>query len=126
MNLSGTAVRYWLQKLHLPPEQLLVISDDLNIPFGDIRFRLKGSSGGHNGLENIIALLGTDAFARIRVGIGNDFSLGGQIGYVLGNLSEEELKSVDEMSGLIVKGIEEWVTIGTERAMNTLNIRQKH
>ena len=74
MNLSGNAVRYWLQKLDLGVESLLVISDDLNLPFGTIRMRARGSDGGHNGLENIIWTLESDQFARIRIGIGNDFA----------------------------------------------------
>ena len=76
MNLSGNAVRYWLQKLNLPLENLVVISDDLNLPFGTLRMRTGGSAGGHNGLENITELLESDQWIRIRVGIGNDFSRG--------------------------------------------------
>ena len=86
MNLSGNAVRYWMTKLKLPVENLLVICDDLNIPFGTLRMRKKGSDGGHNGLKNIQELLGTQDYARIRVGIGNDFQKGGQVDFVLGKL----------------------------------------
>ena len=73
MNLSGNAVRYWVNKMNLPLENLLVICDDLNLPFGSMRMRKKGSDGGHNGLKNIEAMLGTQEYARIRIGIGNDF-----------------------------------------------------
>lgn len=90
MNLSGKAVRYWMNELKIQPENLLVISDDLNIPFGTLRLRKNGSAGGHNGLTNINELLGTQEYARIRVGIGNDFGRGQQVGYVLGELSKEE------------------------------------
>ena len=83
MNLSGNAVRYWMQKLNLPLENLVVISDDINLPFGTLRMRGNGSSGGHNGLESITERLETDQWARIRVGIGNDFSRGRQVDYVL-------------------------------------------
>ena len=97
MNLSGNAVRYWMTKLKLPVENLLVICDDLNIPFGTLRMRKKGSDGGHNGLKNIQELLGTQDYARIRVGIGNDFQKGGQVDFVLGKLDGEELKAMPEI-----------------------------
>ena len=90
MNLSGKAVRYWLNETKIPLENLIVISDDLNIPFGTLRLRKGGSAGGHNGLTNISEMLGTQDYARIRVGIGNDFSRGGQIDFVLGELSAED------------------------------------
>ena len=94
MNLSGKAVRYWMNELKIPVEQLMVISDDLNIPFGTLRLRKNGSAGGHNGLTNINELIGTQDYARIRVGIGNDFGRGQQIGYVLGELSDEEIEQM--------------------------------
>ena len=125
MNLSGNAVRYWLQKLNLPLENLIVISDDLNLPFGTLRMRLSGSAGGHNGIEDIIEVLGTDAWARIRVGIGNEFSRGGQIDYVLGNLSPEELGQIPALSERIVQGIKDYSTIGPQRAMNSVNAKPK-
>ena len=86
MNLSGKAVRYWLDRLKVPVSNLLVISDDLNLPYGTMRMRKNGSSGGHNGLENISMLLGTDEYARLRLGIGHDFGRGGQVDFVLGEL----------------------------------------
>ena len=125
MNLSGNAVRYWLQKLGYTPENLIVISDDLNIPFGTIRMRTGGSSGGHNGLENITETLGTDQWIRIRVGIGNEFKAGGQIDFVLGELSEDQKKEVSELAPKIIQGIKDISTIGPARAMNTLNTRKK-
>ena len=84
MNLSGKAVRYWLEATRTPLENLLVIVDDIALPFGTLRMRTKGSDGGHNGLKNINELLGSDAYARIRFGIGGDFPRGFQVDYVLG------------------------------------------
>jgi len=125
MNLSGNAVRYWLQRLNLPLENLIVISDDLNLPFGTLRMRLSGSDGGHNGLENIIYLLESDQWARIRVGIGNGFSRGGQVDYVLGSLSQEELGQIPALAERIVRGIKDFSTIGPQRAMNYVNAKPK-
>ena len=121
MNLSGNAVRYWMQRLELPLENLLVISDDINLPFGTLRMRKRGSSGGHNGLEHITAMLETDTYARIRVGIGNGFSRGGQIDYVLGNLDEEERQQVPQLAERMVAGIKTWAILGPEKAMNQIN-----
>jgi PTH1 family peptidyl-tRNA hydrolase len=125
MNLSGNAVRYWLQKLDLPLENLIVICDDLNLPFGTIRMRTSGSSGGHNGLENITLTLESDQWIRIRMGIGNDFSRGGQIDYVLGTLSQEEKDQIPALAQRIVQGIKDISTIGPARAMNSLNTKPK-
>ena len=125
MNLSGKAVRYWMTELKIPVENLLVISDDLNIPFGTLRLRKNGSAGGHNGLTNINELIGTQDYARIRVGIGNDFGRGQQVGYVLGGLSEEENEQMPEICKRVIDGIKAWATIGPDRAMNTVNIKPK-
>jgi PTH1 family peptidyl-tRNA hydrolase len=125
MNLSGNAVRYWMQKLNLPLENLIVISDDLNLPFGTLRMRLSGSDGGHNGLENIIWTLESDQWARIRVGIGNGFSRGGQVDYVLGDLSPEELERIPVLADRIIRGIKDFSTIGPQRAMNYVNAKPK-
>jgi len=125
MNLSGNAVRYWLQKLNLPLENLLVISDDLNLPFGTLRMRTGGSAGGHNGLENIIWTLESDQWARIRVGIGNEFSRGGQIDYVLGPLSPEEKEQVPAIAARVIQGVKDFSTIGPQRAMNFVNAKPK-
>ncbi|MBQ8811819.1 MAG: aminoacyl-tRNA hydrolase [Bacteroidales bacterium] len=125
MNLSGKAVRYWMNELKIQPENLLVISDDLNIPFGTLRLRKNGSAGGHNGLTNINELIGTQDYARIRVGIGNDFGRGQQVGYVLGELSEEEIKEMPEICNRVIEGVKAWATIGADRAMNVVNTRPK-
>ena len=125
MNLSGKAVRYWMNELKIPLENLLVISDDLNIPFGTVRLRKNGSAGGHNGLTNINELLGTQDYARIRMGIGNDFGRGHQVDYVLGELSDEEKEQMPELSKKVIEGIKAFATIGPDRAMNVLNIRPK-
>lgn len=125
MNLSGKAVRYWMNELKIQPENLLVISDDLNIPFGTLRLRKNGSAGGHNGLTNINELLGTQEYARIRVGIGNDFGRGQQVGYVLGELSKEEKEEMTEISKRVIDGIKAWATVGPDRAMNVVNTKPK-
>ena len=125
MNLSGNAVRYWMQQLHLPLENLIVISDDINLPFGTLRMRANGSSGGHNGLEDITEKLESDQWTRILVGIGNDFSRGRQVDYVLGALSAEEKAEVPELAARVIQGVKDISTIGVQRAMNTLNTRKK-
>ena len=125
MNLSGNAVRYWVNALKIPVENLLVICDDLNIPFGTMRMRKKGSDGGHNGLKNIQELLGTQEYTRIRVGIGNDLRKGEQVDFVLGKLSREELEQMKEICSKVIKGAEAFVTIGADRAMNSFNTKDR-
>ena len=125
MNLSGKAVRYWMNELKIPVENLLVISDDLNIPFGTLRLRKNGSAGGHNGLTNINELIGTQDYARIRVGIGNEFGRGQQVNYVLGELCEEEMEEMAEISKRVIEGVKAWATIGADRAMNLVNTKPK-
>ena len=125
MNLSGKAVRYWMNELKLPMENLIVVSDDLNIPFGTLRMRKNGSAGGHNGLTNITEMLGTQDYARIRVGIGNNFNRGGQVDYVLGELDEDEMKQMPEICDRVISGIKAFATVGPDRAMNVVNIRPK-
>ena len=125
MNLSGKAVRYWMNELKIPAENLMVISDDLNIPFGTLRLRKNGSAGGHNGLANITELIGTQEYARIRVGIGNDFGRGQQVGFVLGKLSEEEQEQMKDICARVIDGVKAWATIGPDRAMNTVNTKTK-
>ena len=126
MNLSGNAVRYWLQKLELPVENLLVICDDLNLPFGTVRMRRGGSNGGHNGLRNIEETLGTTEYCRIRIGIGNSYPKGTQIDYVIGQeMSEGEKAALPEVFDKIIAGLKDYVTMGPERAMNALNTRKK-
>ena len=123
MNLSGKAVRYWMNELKIPVENLLVISDDLNIPFGTLRLRKNGSAGGHNGLTNINELIGTQDYARIRVGIGNEFGRGQQVGYVLGELAKEEKDQMPEISQRVIEGVKAWATVDADRAMNVVNTR---
>lgn len=125
MNLSGKAVRYWMNELDIPLENLMVISDDLNLPFGTLRLRKGGSAGGHNGLSNINELIGTQDYARIRVGIGNDFGRGHQVDFVLGELSDEEKKQMEEISKRAIEGIKAWALMGADRAMNIVNTRPK-
>ena len=125
MNLSGNAVRYWMNQLNLPLENLVVISDDLNLPFGTIRMRAGGSAGGHNGLENIAECLESQQWARIRVGIGNDFSRGGQVDFVLGDLSTAEKEQIQDISARVIQGVKDLSTVGIARAMNTLNTKKK-
>jgi PTH1 family peptidyl-tRNA hydrolase len=125
MNLSGKAVRYWMNELKIPLENLLVLSDDLNIPFGTLRLRKNGSAGGHNGLTNINELIGTQDYARIRLGIGNEFGRGQQVDYVLGQLSKEESEQMPEICKRTIEGIKAWATIGADRAMNIVNTKPK-
>ncbi len=125
MNLSGKAVRYWMNELKIPLENLLIITDDINLPFGTIRMRKNGSAGGHNGLTNITEILGTQEYTRIRIGIGNEFSRGGQVNYVLGELTEEEREEMQEICKKVIGGIKSFGTIGPDRTMNSLNTKPK-
>ena len=125
MNLSGNAVRYWLQKLDIPREQMLVICDDINLPFGTIRLRRNGSNGGHNGLGNIEEVLESREWARLRVGVGHDFAEGQQIDFVLGSFSEEQRAAIPEIAKKIIGGIRTWCFVGMDKAMTQLNMRQK-
>ena len=125
MNLSGNAVRYWMQKLDLAPEQLMVVCDDLNLPFGSIRMRKAGSDGGHNGLKNICELLGTPAFPRCRIGVGHDFAAGAQIDFVLGHFTDEQKAELPGIAEKVIAGIKTWGLAGMETAMNQLNVRKK-
>lgn len=121
MNLSGNAVRYWMNKLNVPVENLVVICDDLNLPFGTLRMRKKGSDGGHNGLRNIQELIETQEYCRIRMGIGNDFKSGEQADFVLGKLSKEDMDEVKELCTKVISGIKDIVFTGVDRAMNSFN-----
>ena len=123
MNLSGNAVRYWLGKLPVTEERLMVVCDDINLPFGTLRMRKSGSDGGHNGLKNIEECIGTNAFARLRMGVGHDFQEGGQIDFVLGKLSDEQLAQMPELCAKAASGIQEWVLTGIDRAMNNVNAK---
>lgn len=124
MNLSGNAVRYWLKKLPVTEERLIVICDDINLPFGTLRMRKNGSDGGHNGLKNIAETIGTTGYARIRMGVGHDFSQGAQVDYVLGNLSEEEQQQMPQLCKSVIQGVIDWIFVGADRAMNVLNTKK--
>lgn len=125
MNLSGNAVRYWINELGIPMENLIVICDDLNLPFGTLRMRKKGSDGGHNGLKNIQELLETTEYPRIRIGIGNNFKKGGQVDFVIGQMSQEEKEAMPEICNKVIEGIKAFTTIGPDRAMNSFNTQVK-
>ncbi|MCK9220988.1 MAG: aminoacyl-tRNA hydrolase [Bacteroidales bacterium] len=125
MNLSGKAVRYWMQKEDIPKENILVIVDDLALPIGTLRLRAKGSDGGHNGLISIIETIGTTEFARLRIGIGNDFAKGYQIDYVLGRWTKEEEKTLLPRIETTVELIKSFALIGVERTMNFFNTKGK-
>lgn len=118
MNLSGEAVRYWMNKENIPLENVLVIVDDIALPFGAIRIKGKGSDGGHNGLKNIAAMIGTQNYARIRFGLGNDFPKGAQIDYVLGNFTEEQEKLMPERLKIAIDAIKAFCLSGLTFAMN--------
>jgi len=121
VNLSGNAVRYWLRKLKLPVENLLVVVDDIALPFGILRLRAKGGDAGHNGLNHIQTILGTAGYARLRFGIGSEFYPGRQVDHVLGDWDEEEAAKLPErieMAGEIIKS---FGVIGLERTMNMYN-----
>ena len=121
MNLSGNAVRYWLQQEKIPVENMLVLVDDLNLPFGTIRIRKQGSNGGHNGLGNIQSVLGTENYARVRFGIGNNFSRGAQCNFVLGKWTDEEQKLLPERLKVTSEIIPSFCLLGIDRTMNLYN-----
>ena len=121
MNLSGNAVRYWMNKENVPLERILVVVDDLALPFGALRMKPSGSDAGHNGLKNIASVLGTQAYARLRFGIGNDFPRGGQIGFVLGQFTEEDLKTMDERVGLACEMTKSFCLAVIQITMNQFN-----
>ena len=125
MNLSGNAVRYWLQKEKIELGNLLVITDDIAIPTGSIRLRAAGSAGGHNGLTSISEVLGTDQYARLRVGIGNDFPRGGQVNYVLGQWSPGELMVLEKRIPLAVEIMISFALAGCELTMTAYNRKGK-
>ena len=121
MNRSGSAVLYWWQKLKIPQENLIIICDDLNLPFGTVRMCMQGSDGGHNGLKSIQECLGSQRFARIRIGIGNDFHPGEQVDFVLGTLNGEQEELIARTGLRIRDGIRIFCTTNAEMAMNHLN-----
>ncbi len=117
MNLSGKAIRYWLQKEKILVENSLTILDDLNLEFGKQRLRAKGSDGGHNGLKSIQEVLATDAYPRLRIGIGSSFSKGKQVNFVLGKWIEDEKAELPRILEKAEAVIKTFVTLGLERAM---------
>lgn len=121
MNRSGNAVRYWMKKENIPTEKLLVITDDIALPFGTLRLKPKGGDGGHNGLASTIQLLGGSNFARLRFGIGNEFSMGAQSNYVLGRWDEEEEKALPERVEKCTEIIRSFVSIGAQLTMTQYN-----
>ena len=121
MNLSGNAVRYWMQKENIPLENVLVVVDDLALPFGTLRLKGKGSDAGHNGLKHIAATLGTQNYARLRFGIGNDFPRGGQIDYVLGHFTDEDWKTMGERLETAGEIIKSFCLAGIDITMNQYN-----
>jgi len=123
MNLSGKAVNYWLQAEKLTSENLLVVTDDIALPFGKIRMRSKGSAGGHNGLKNIQAVLGHSNYPRLRFGVGSDFHPGQQVNYVLGQWDADEQAGLNERIKLASEAILAFGAVGLNRAMNTYNAR---
>ena len=121
MNRSGKAVRYWMQKKGITQENVLVVLDDLNLPFGKQRLRANGSDGGHNGLKDIDATLGGNNYARLRIGIGSDFSKGKQVNFVLGKWSEAESTQLKEVLTYAAETVKSFAAIGMERTMNAYN-----
>jgi len=124
MNLSGNAVRYWMNEEKIMLENLLVLVDDLNLPFGTIRIRKQGSAGGHNGLRHIEQVLCTPNYARVRFGIGNDYTRGAQMNFVLGEWTEEEQKQLPERLEVVKEIIPSFCLQGIDRTMNSFNSRK--
>ena len=121
MNLSGKSVKYWMTKEKIPLENILIICDDLNIPYGSLRLKPKGSAGGHNGLKDINDKLNTQQYARLRFGVGNSFTKGRQVDYVLGKWNKEELSKLPELLDKINKTIKSFGLIGVAKTMNSFN-----
>lgn len=121
MNLSGNAIEYWMKKENIPIENLLVITDDLNLPFGSIRMRGKGSDGGHNGLKHIQAKLNTTKYPRLRFGIGDDFEQGAQVDYVLNQWSDEQKKTLKDRIETSSEAAYAFIFTGLNHAMNEFN-----
>ncbi len=125
MNLSGKAVNYWLQKEKIPVENMMIIVDDLALPFGTLRLRPKGSDAGHNGLKHINETLGHQNYARLRFGIGADFGRGQQVDYVLGKWTTEEAKQLPELYKICINMIKGISTIGLQQTMTAYNTKKK-
>ena len=121
MNLSGKAVKYWLEKENIEKDDMLVITDDLNLAFGTIRIKTKGSDGGHNGLKNIQILLNSTEYPRFRFGISDAFKKGQQVNYVLGEWGEEEKESLKERLQMSAEIVKSFALAGLNNTMNTYN-----
>lgn len=121
MNLSGKAVKYWMQTEKIPLENVLVVVDDIALPVGTLRMKKQGSDGGHNGLANIAAMVGSVNYCRLRIGVGDNFSRGRQIDYVLGQFTGEESAALEPKIGQAVEMINTFCTQGPDRAMNMFN-----
>lgn len=121
MNLSGKAVSYWLQRERIPMENLLVVVDDIALPFGSVRLRGKGSDGGHNGLKNINMVLGRNDYSRLRFGVGGHFPKGYQIDHVLGEWSDDEKKNLPERVSVACDAVRTFAAAGLANAMNIFN-----
>ena len=124
MNLSGKAVRYWLEKEKISIENLMVITDDVNLDFGVLRIRPKGSDGGHNGLKNIQELLNTNQYPRLRFGVGKDYPRGAQADYVLGKWTDEQMKQLPEIVEKASDAIVAFAQEGLQRTMNKFNTKK--
>lgn len=121
MNLSGKAVQYWMEKEKIAKENVLIITDDLNLPFGSIRIKAKGSDGGHNGLKNIQLILNSSEYPRLRFGISDQFKKGQQVDYVLGDWSDKENTALKERLEMVSKAVKEFALAGLNNAMNNYN-----
>jgi PTH1 family peptidyl-tRNA hydrolase len=121
MNLSGKAVSYWMQQHKIKLENVLVVTDDIALPFGKLRMKGKGSDGGHNGLANIQQTLGTPNFTRLRFGVGNDYHKGRQVDYVLGEWNTEERETMSERIDVACEFLKSYTTIGLQLTMTNWN-----
>jgi peptidyl-tRNA hydrolase, PTH1 family len=121
MNLSGKAIAYWLQELKVPKENLLVVVDDIALPFGSLRLRAKGSAAGHNGLKNIEEILGGSSYSRLRFGIGSNYAKGQQVDFVLSTFESAEFDALPTLMDKSIEMIFSFCTIGVERTMNFFN-----
>lgn len=121
MNLSGNAVRYWMKAEEVPIERVLVLVDEIALPFGELRLKGKGSAGGHNGLKHIEATLGTSDYARLRMGIGGNYPKGAQIEYVIGKFEEEEVAQLPDICDKGAEIVRSFCLAGLERTMNIYN-----
>lgn len=121
MNLSGNAVRYWINKENIDPANMLIVCDDIALPFGTLRIKPSGSDGGHNGLKNIASVLCSQQFARLRFGVGNEFPRGSQADYVLSPFFPEEIEKMDERIEKFGEAIKAFCLSGITFAMNNYN-----